>query len=42
MADYAVSSVCVGCHNADPRSSELDDKLNDVLGAVLISISMPE
>ena len=41
-ADHAVSSVCVSCHNADPRSPKRDYKLNDVLGAVLISIPMPE
>lgn len=41
-ADLAVSPVCVSCHNADPRSSKQDYKLRDVLGAVLISIPMPE
>lgn len=41
-ADLAVSPVCVTCHNADPRSSKKDYKLRDVLGAVLISIPMPE
>lgn len=41
-ADLAVSSVCVSCHNADPRSPKHDYKLRDVLGAVLISIPMPE
>ncbi len=41
-ADLAVSSVCVSCHNADARSSKQDYKLRDVLGAVLISIPMPE
>jgi len=41
-ADPAVSAVCVSCHNADPRSSKQDYKLRDVLGAVLISIPMPE
>ncbi len=41
-ADLAVSSVCVSCHNADPRSPKRDYKLRDVLGAVLISIPMPE
>ncbi len=41
-ADLAVSPVCVSCHNADPRSPKRDYKLRDVLGAVLISIPMPE
>jgi len=41
-ADLAVSPVCVSCHNADPRSPKRDYKLNDVLGAVLISIPAPE
>ncbi|MDP1948441.1 MAG: DUF3365 domain-containing protein [Nitrospirota bacterium] len=41
-ADLAVSPICVSCHNADPRSSKRDYKLNDVLGAVLISIPIPE
>ena len=41
-ADLAVSPICVSCHNADPRSPKRDYKLNDVLGAVLISIPMPE
>lgn len=41
-ADLAVSPVCVSCHNADSRSPKRDYKLRDVLGAVLISIPMPE
>jgi hypothetical protein len=41
-ADHAVSSVCVSCHNAHPASPKHDYKLNDVLGAVLISIPAPE
>ena len=41
-ADHAVSSSCVTCHNADPRSEKRDYKLNDVLGGVLISIPAPE
>lgn len=41
-ADLAVSPVCVGCHNADPRSSKHDYALHDVLGGVAISIPMPE
>jgi hypothetical protein len=41
-ADHAVSPSCVNCHNADPRSAKRDYKLNDVLGAVSISIPVPE
>jgi hypothetical protein len=41
-ADLAVSSVCVSCHNAHPASPKHDYKLNDVLGAVLISIPAPD
>jgi len=40
-ADRAVSSVCVTCHNAHPQSPKRDYKLNDVLGAVSISIPVP-
>lgn len=41
---YGASCRLVGerGHNADPRSPKRDYKLNDVLGAVLISIPMPE
>lgn len=41
-ADYAVSSVCVTCHNAHPLSPKRDYQLNDVLGAVSISIPAPD
>lgn len=41
-ADQAVSSVCVSCHNAHPASPKHDYRLNDVLGAVFISIPAPE
>ncbi len=40
-ADHAVSPICVSCHNAHPSSSKQDYKLNDVLGAVSISIPAP-
>ena len=40
-ADHAFSPVCVTCHNAHPQSSKRDYKLNDVLGAVSISIPVP-
>ncbi|ALA60334.1 Tll0287-like domain-containing protein [Nitrospira moscoviensis] len=41
-ADRAVSSICVSCHNAHAASPKHDYKLNDVLGAVLISIPATE
>jgi hypothetical protein len=41
-ADHAVSPSCVTCHNADPRSSKHDYKLNDVLGGVVIAIPVSE
>lgn len=40
-ADRAVSQVCVTCHNAHPQSSKRDYRLDDVLGAVSISIPVP-
>jgi hypothetical protein len=40
-ADHAVSPICVSCHNTHPSSPKHDYKLNDVLGAVVISIPAP-
>ncbi|MGH7206742.1 MAG: Tll0287-like domain-containing protein [Nitrospiraceae bacterium] len=37
-ADRAVTQACIGCHNAHPRSPKRDFKLNDVLGAIVITI----
>ena len=37
-ADRAVTAACVTCHNAHPGSSKKDFKLNDVMGAIVISI----
>ena len=39
-ADRAVSQACVTCHNADPRSPKRDYKMDDVMGAVVISIPL--
>ena len=36
--DLAVTQGCVGCHNAHPESPKRDFKLNDVMGAMVISI----
>ncbi|MDH4085077.1 MAG: DUF3365 domain-containing protein [Nitrospira sp.] len=40
-ADNAVSPLCVTCHNEHLQSPKRDYKLNDVLGAVSISIPAP-
>lgn len=39
-ADRAVSQACIGCHNAHARSPKRDFKLNDVMGAVVITIPL--
>ena len=39
-ADRAFSQACIGCHNAHPRSTKQDFKINDVLGGVLISFPL--
>ena len=36
--DLAVAEACIGCHNAHPESPRRDFKLNDVIGAMVISI----
>jgi Protein of unknown function (DUF3365) len=36
--DLAVTQACIGCHNAHPDSPKRDFKLNDVMGAIVISI----
>ena len=36
--DLAVTEGCIGCHNAHPESAKRDFKLNDVMGAMVISI----
>ena len=36
--DLAVTDGCIGCHNAHPESPKRDFKLNDVMGAMVISI----
>jgi hypothetical protein len=40
--DLAVSQACIGCHNAHPDSPRRDFKLNDVMGAIVISIQLAE
>jgi hypothetical protein len=37
-ADLAGTQACLGCHNAHPDSPKRDFKMNDVMGAIVISI----
>lgn len=39
-ADLAVTQSCAGCHNAHPDSPKRDFKLNDVMGAIVVSIQL--
>ncbi|MCP9456062.1 MAG: DUF3365 domain-containing protein [Nitrospira sp.] len=39
-ADRAVSPACVSCHNSHPLSPKQDFKLNDVMGAIAITIPL--
>ncbi|MCS6291960.1 MAG: DUF3365 domain-containing protein [Nitrospira sp.] len=36
--DLAITQACIGCHNAHPDSPKRDFKINDVMGAIVISI----
>ena len=36
--DLAVAQACIGCHNSHPDSPKRDFKINDVMGALVISI----
>jgi hypothetical protein len=38
--DRAVSAACVTCHNSHPLSPKQDFKLNDVIGAIAITIPL--
>lgn len=40
--DLAVAQACIGCHNAHPDSPRRDFKLNDVMGAIVITIQLGE
>lgn len=40
--DRAISASCVDCHNAHPNSPRRDYKLNDVMGALIITIPVEE
>ncbi len=37
-ADLAITQACLGCHNAHQDSPKRDFKLNDVMGAIVITI----
>lgn len=39
-ADLAVTPACAGCHNAHPDSPKRDFKLNDVMGAIVVSLQL--
>lgn len=41
-ADLAVTQACAGCHNAHPDSPKHDFKLNDVMGAIVVSIQLEQ
>lgn len=41
-ADLAITQACIGCHNTHPDSPKRDFKLNDVMGAIVISIQLPQ
>jgi Protein of unknown function (DUF3365) len=42
FADKAVTKSCVDCHNTHPLSPKRNFKLNDVMGAIVITIPFPE
>lgn len=41
-ADLAVTHACIGCHNIHPDSPKRDFKVNDVMGAIVISVQLGE
>ncbi|MBI4002925.1 MAG: DUF3365 domain-containing protein [Nitrospira defluvii] len=41
-ADRAVTQACIGCHNAHPRSSKKDFRLDDVMGGLVIEIPLEQ
>lgn len=41
-ADLAVTPACAGCHNNHPDSPKRDFKLNDVMGAIVVSIQLKQ
>lgn len=41
-ADRAVTQACIGCHNAHPRSSKKDFKIDEVMGGLVIEIPLKQ
>ena len=41
-ADKAVSQHCADCHNVHPKSLKNDFKAGDVMGGLLVTISLPQ
>jgi uncharacterized protein DUF3365 len=41
-ADRAVSQACIGCHNAHPDSPKQNFKLNDVMGAIMVTVPLSQ
>jgi hypothetical protein len=41
-ADKAVSQQCADCHNVHPKSLKRDFKAGDVMGGLLVTISLPQ
>jgi len=39
-ADRAIAKACIDCHNTHPLSPKRDFKLNDVMGAIVITIPL--
>jgi hypothetical protein len=40
-ADLAITTACVECHNAHPKSPKQDFKLLDVMGGVVVTLPIP-
>ncbi|HVG02386.1 MAG TPA: DUF3365 domain-containing protein [Nitrospira sp.] len=40
--DLAITQACIGCHNAHQDSPKRDFKINDVMGAIVISIPVKQ
>jgi len=40
--DIAVTKACVDCHNSHPMSPKRDFQLNDIMGAIVITIPLDE
>lgn len=38
--DFAVSQACITCHNSHPKSAKRDFKLDDVMGAIRVTLPL--